>query len=51
MSETLIAVKNLVKEYGNGVRALDQITWRSDEETFLESSECPVPEKVLWYDV
>lgn len=25
MSETLIAVKNLVKEYGNGVRALDQI--------------------------
>lgn len=25
MSETLIAVKNLVKEYSNGVRALDQI--------------------------
>ena len=25
MSETLIAVKNLVKEYGNGVRAFDQI--------------------------
>lgn len=25
MSETLIAVKNLVKEYGNGVRALNQI--------------------------
>ena len=25
MSETLIAMKNLVKEYGNGVRALDQI--------------------------
>lgn len=25
MSETLIAVKNLAKEYGNGVRALDQI--------------------------
>ena len=25
MSETLFAVKNLVKEYGNGVRALDQI--------------------------
>ena len=25
MSETLIAVKNLVKEYGNGVRAVDQI--------------------------
>lgn len=25
MSETLIAVENLVKEYGNGVRALDQI--------------------------
>ena len=25
MSETLIAVKNLVKEYGNGVRALHQI--------------------------
>lgn len=51
MSETLIAVKNLVKEYGNGVRALDQIDLEIGRGDIFGIIECPVPEKVLWYDV
>ena len=49
MSETLIAVKNLVKEYGNGVRALDQIDLEIGQGDIFGI--IGMPEKVLWYDV
>lgn len=44
--DALITVEGVEKDFGNQVKALDQVIWKLQVEIFMELSVCPVRVRV-----